>query len=356
MGLDVAALLDSTEEMVHACGACVPAHDNPGVVLGAVLGTLARAGHDKVTLVASPALVYLGGWIEQLLAESTGKLGRGLIPVDREPLGSPDVYGGDRLFVHLRFDPDPGDETAIAALERAGQPVVHLSIAALDDVGQAFFQWEMATAVAGSILGIDAFDQPDVEASKASARNLTDEYERTGSFAQQTPLCTDGPLALFADPEDRTALEQAIDGDVSMRGYLRAYLTLLHDGDYFATLAYVENSEAHRRVLQGIRLAVRDARHVATCVEFGPRFLHSTGQAYKGGPNTGVFLQLTHGAANDVPVEGKRYTFGVIETAQARGDLDVLHQRHRRALHVHLGPDVDAGLQALAAVVAEALA
>jgi transaldolase / glucose-6-phosphate isomerase len=356
MGLDIAKLLDSTDEMVHACGACVPARDNPGVVLGAVLGTLARAGRDKITLVASPALVHLGAWIEQLLAESTGKQGHGLIPIDQEPVGPPDVYGDDRLFIHLRFDPDPGDETALAALERAGQPVVHISTASLGDLGQAFFQWEIATAVAGSILGIDAFDQPDVEASKASARTLTDEYERTGSFAHDTPLCTEGPLTLFADREDRAALEQASGGDASLRGYLRAHLKRLHDGDYFATLAYVESSEPHRRVLDGIRLAVRDDRHVATCVEFGPRFLHSTGQAYKGGPNTGVFLQLTCDAARDVPVEGKRYTFGVVEAAQARGDLEILHERHRRALHIHLGSDVEAGLQALAAVVAEALA
>ncbi len=356
MGLDVAALLDSTEEMVHACGACVPAHDNPGVVLGAVLGTLGRMGRDKITLVASPALVHLGAWIEQLLAESTGKAGRGLIPIDRESLGPPEVYGDDRLFVHLRFDPDPGDEAAITALERAGQPVVRISMRSLGELGQAFFQWELATAVAGSILGINAFDQPDVEASKASARKLTDEYERTGKLAQDAPLCTDGPLALFADPEDRAALEQAVDGDTSLRGYLRAHLQRIHDGDYFATIAYVENSEPHRRVLDGIRRAVRNARHVATCVEFGPRFLHSTGQAYKGGPNTGVFLQLTCDADRAGPVEGKRYTFGVVEAAQAQGDLEVLHQRHRRALHVHVGADVDAGLQALAVAIAEVLA
>jgi transaldolase/glucose-6-phosphate isomerase len=234
--------------------------------------------------------------------------------------------------------------------------VVRLSLASLGDLGQAFFQWELATAVAASILEVDAFDQPDVEASKAEARRLTDAYERTGALAAETPLCTEGPLALFADPEDRAALDEALDGDRSLRGYLRVHLQRIHDGDYFAALAYLEDSEPHRRVLDGIRRAVRNARHVATCVEFGPRFLHSTGQAYKGGPNTGVFLQLTCDAARDVPIEGKRATFGVVEAAQARGDLEVLHQRHRRALRVHLGPDVDTGLQALATAVAAALA
>jgi transaldolase/glucose-6-phosphate isomerase len=352
MGLDIEAFLDSTLEMVHACGACVPARDNPGVVLGAVLGTLAREGRDKITLVASPALAPLGAWIEQLLAESTGKQGRGLIPVDREPLGPPEVYGEDRLFVHLRFEPEPGDETAIAALERAGQPVVRISLASLRDLGQAFFLCEIATAVAGSILGINAFDQPDVEASKVEARKLTAEFERTGKFAPEEPVITDGPLALFADEEELEAL-----GDHSdLRGYLRAHLDQLRPGDYFATLSYLENDEPHQRALDGIRTIVRDARHVATCVGFGPRFLHSTGQVYKGGPNTGVFLEVTHEPENDLPVEGKSYTFGIVETAQARGDFAVLRQHHRRALRVHLRGDVDAGLQALAMTMAEALA
>lgn len=358
MGLEVSDFLDRTQEMVHACAACVPAPDNPGVWLGAVLGSLARAGRDKVTLIASPALVHLGAWIEQLLAESTGKQGRGLIPIDREPLGPPEVYGQDRQFIYLRFepDPDPTDEAAIAALERSGQPVVRVEMTRLDDLGQAFFLWEMATAVAGSILGIDAFDQPDVEASKIAARKLTDEYEHTGMLAPEAPFCREGPLALYADARERAELDQAVDGDTSLRGYLRAHLRRLHPGDYFATLAYVENADPNRRVLDDIRRTVRDARQVATCVEFGPRFLHSTGQVYKGGPNTGVFLQVTCDAERDLPVEGKRYTFGVVEAAQARGDLQVLTQRGRRTLRVHLGSDVDAGLHALAAAMTEVLA
>jgi transaldolase/glucose-6-phosphate isomerase len=358
MGLDVGSFLDRTEEMVHACAACVPARENPGVLLGAVLGTLAKGGRDKITLIASPKLVHLGAWIEQLLAESTGKQGHGLIPVDREKLGPPEVYGQDRLFIYLRFDPapDPADDAALAALERSGQPVVRLGTASSGDLGQAFFLWEMATAVAGAILGINAFDQPDVEASKIAARKLTDAYERTGALAPETPFHTEGPLALFADEQNQAALKKSAAGDASLRGYLRAHLQRLQPGDYFATLAYLENSESHRRALDGIRQAVRDTRHVATCLGFGPRFLHSTGQVYKGGPNTGVFLQLTSDDARDLPVAGKRYTFGVVKAAQARGDLQVLTQRNRRALRVHLGADVGAGLQALAKAIAGALA
>jgi transaldolase/glucose-6-phosphate isomerase len=356
MGIDVGALLDSAEEMVQACAASVPARDNPGVVLGAVLGTLAAAGRDKITLVASPALVPLGAWIEQLLAESTGKQGRGLIPVDREPLGPASVYGDDRLFVYLRFGPDPQHDARVAELARAGQPVLRIPLASLGDLGQAFFQWELATAVAGSILGINAFDQPDVEASKQEARRLTDAYERNGTLAPEAPFYVEDDLALFADRDDQTVLAEAVDGDASLRGYLRAHLERLHRGDYFAALAYVADTDQHRRVLDGIRRIVRDTCHVATCGGFGPRFLHSTGQVYKGGPNTGVFLEITHDAAHDVPVEGKAYTFGVVEQAQARGDFDVLAQKHRRALRVHVGGDLDEGLQALAVAMAEALA
>jgi len=336
MGVDVTTLLDRTAELVHACAGCVPARENPGLVLGAVLGTLAKAGRDKVTLIASPKLVHVGAWIEQLLAESTGKQGRGLIPVDREPLGSPELYGSDRLFVYLRFAPEPdaAHDAALDALERSGQPVVHLNVAALNDLGQWFFLWEMATAVAGAILGINPFDQPDVEASKLEARRLTEEYARIGSLPEESVLTT---------------------SDSTLGDQLRGLADALRPGDYFALLAYIENNEPHRVALERIRRTVRDARHVATCAGFGPRFLHSTGQLYKGGPNTGAFLQLTCDDVPDLPVAGTRYTFGVVKAAQALGDFQVLKQRGRRALRVHLGADVGAGLRALADAFEEAL-
>jgi glucose-6-phosphate isomerase len=357
MGLDLTAFLDATEEMVHASHACVPARENPSTVLGSMLGVLGKAGRDKVTFVASPEVAELGAWLEQLLAESTGKQGKGLIPIDRERIGPPEVYGDDRLFVYLRLEeaPDPAHDAAMAALEQAGQPVVRIAIPSVGHLGQAFFQWELATAVAGSILGINPFDQPDVEDSKVIARKLADEYERTGTLSPETPFHVEGPISLFADETNEAALKQAAGDDRSLAGFVRAHLGRLQKGDYFALLAYLEENEQHHRALDVVRHAVRDRRRVATCLGFGPRFLHSTGQAYKGGPNTGVFVQLTCDDAEDLLVPGKRYTFGVIKAAQARGDLQVLGQRNRRALRVHLGPDVEAGLEILSKAVRQAV-
>ncbi len=350
MGVDVAKLLDRTEAMVSACNPSVPVGENPGVVLGAILGVAARDfGRDKVTIIASSGLQALGAWLEQLLAESTGKGGAGLIPIDREALGRPEVYGDDRLFVYLRLRSasDAARDTAVAELERVGHPVVRIGVDDPYDLGEEFFRWEMATAVAGSILGIHPFDQPDVEASKSATRRLTAEYERTGTLPVETPIFTGGGIKLFTDEKNATALRRLVDGEPTLAGYLTAHLSRLGAGDYFALLAYIEMNEAHEQVLQAIRVAVRDARRVATCVEFGPRFLHSTGQAYKGGPNTGVFLQITCDDAVDVPVPGQKYTFGVVKGAQARGDFQVLVERERRALRAHLGSDVAGGLATL---------
>jgi transaldolase/glucose-6-phosphate isomerase len=357
MGLDVPRLVDQAETMVHACASCVPPAENPGVVLGAVLGALARAGRDKVTLLASPAIAALGAWLEQLVAESTGKDGQGLIPVDGEPLGPPGVYGQDRLFVYLRLDhaADAAQDAAVDALEAAGQPVVRIAIADPYDLGQEFFRWEIATAVAGSLLGIHPFNQPDVEASKVETRKLTAAYEETGSLPAETPILLEGGLRLFADEKNAAALASAAGHDRTLRRYLKAHLDRLGAGDYFALLAYVERNGRHEAQLQAIRLAVRDAKRVATCVGFGPRFLHSTGQAYKGGPNRGVFLQITCDDERDLEVPGHKFTFGVVKAAQARGDFRVLSERDRRALRVHLGPDVAAGLAALEQALREAI-
>jgi transaldolase/glucose-6-phosphate isomerase len=358
MGVDVAKLLDRTEAMVSACMPSVPVGENPGVVLGAILGVAARDfGRDKVTIIAAPGLYDLGGWLEQLLAESTGKDGTGLIPIDREELGTPDVYGDDRLFVYLslRSAPDLVQERAVAELERVNHPVVRIGVDDPYDLGEEFFRWEFATAVAGSILGIHPFDQPDVEASKNVTRRLTAEYERTGALPAEPPIFTGDGIKLFTDEMNATALRGVLNGEPTLAGYLTAHLNRLGTGDYFALLAYIEMNDAHERALQAIRVAVRDARRVATCVEFGPRFLHSTGQAYKGGPNTGVFLQITCDDAVDVPVPGQKYTFGVVKAAQARGDFQVLVERNRRALRVHLGSDVAAGLGTLQRAIRAAL-
>ena len=325
MGLDVARLLGRAAEMTRACAASVPVEENPGAVLGIVMGVLAKNGRDKATLVASPAIHALGAWLEQLLAESTGKEGTGLIPVDREPLGAPEVYGVDRFFVYLRLTsaPDAEQDLRVEALERAGQPLVRIMVDDPYDLGAEFFRWEFATAVAGAILHINPFDQPDVEASKLATRRLTDEYEKTGVLPSQAAVRAD---------------------DTKLHAALRSHLGRLGAGDYAALLAYVEMNAAHERELQAIRGAIRDRYRVATCLGFGPRFLHSTGQAYKGGPNSGVFLQITCDDGVDVPVPGQKYTFGVVKAAQAQGDFQVLVERGRRALRIHLGKDQKGGL------------
>ena len=358
MGLDASVLLERAEVMMQACSPCVPVTENPGARLGIVLGEAAGQGRDKVTLVTSPRLRPLGAWLEQLLAESTGKAGRGLIPVDGEVLGPPAVYGDDRLFVHVQLDgdADDGQESLLAALERAGQPVFHISVADAYDIGQEFFRWEMATAVAGSILGLNPFDQPDVEASKIATRRLTSEYEERGALPEEAPFWEGGGVKLYADAGNAEVLRSTAGGKASLDAYLRAHLARIRPGDYFALLAYLRMAAEHREPLQSMRLAVRDARRVATCLGFGPRFLHSTGQAYKGGPNSGVFLQVTGDDAVDLPVPGRKFTFGVVKAAQARGDLEVLAERGRRALRVHLGADTRAGLEVLRAAVGAALA
>ncbi len=357
MGVDVNDFLSRTQEMVKACAADVPAQQNPGVVLGNILGVLEKDKRNKVTIVTSPGISDLGAWLEQLLAESTGKESHGLIPVDRETLGPPEVYDYDRVFVYLRLDSDDDEkqELAINALESAGQPAVRISIADKRNLGQEFFRWEIATAVAGSIIGINAFNQPDVEASKIATRQLTDEYEKSGSLPPETSILDDAGIKLFANEANAPTLAEAAGDDKSLVGYLRAHLNRLSAGDYFTVLAYVEMNRPHEVQLQKLRHAVRDAKRVATCLGFGPRFLHSTGQAYKGGPNTGVFLQVTCDDAADLTVPGRKYTFGVVKAAQARGDFAVLAKGGRRALRVHLGSDVDAGLAKLSEAVSQAL-
>jgi transaldolase/glucose-6-phosphate isomerase len=354
MGIDIVKFLNRTEEMVHACGATVPATENPGVVLGAILGTAANSGRDKLTIIASPGISDLGAWLEQLLAESTGKSGKGIIPVDRESVARPDNYGADRVFAYLRLEsaPDQSQDVAVAALEKAGHPVVRIAVPDPYAIGEEFFRWEIATAVAGSIIGINAFNQPDVEASKVATRKLTSEYEATGKLPAEEPFFEGEGVKLYADAKNADALKQG----KSLAEILKTHFARAGQGDYFALLGYLTMNPQNQAVLEAIRHSVRDKKKVATVLGFGPRFLHSTGQAYKGGPNTGVFLQITCDNAVDLPVPDQKYTFGVVKAAQARGDFTVLAERGRRALRVHLGKDVKAGLATLQAAVGQALA
>lgn len=353
MGLDVARLLDGAEQMVHACATCVPVRENPGVVLGTILGVLAQRGRDKVTLITTPGISGLGAWLEQLLAESTGKEGTALIPVDRETVGEPGLYGDDRLFIQLKLasDTSADQDAAIDRLERAGHPVARIELPDRYALGGEFFCWEFATAVAGGILEINPFDQPDVEASKAATKRLTSAYEETGELPKERPIATEGPLTLFADERNADELARAAGEDGSLAAYLAAHLARLGTGDYLAVLAYLRMVDEYDAELQALRHRVRDRRGVATCLGYGPRYLHSTGQAYKGGPDSGVFLQMTCEDETDLKVPGRGYTFGVVKAAQARGDLQVLAERGRRALRVHISEDVLAGLKRLRELV-----
>jgi transaldolase/glucose-6-phosphate isomerase len=353
MGLDLAKFLKSTQEMVKACGPGSATDVNPGAVLGMILGVAANHGRDKLTILTSPGIFDLGAWLEQLIAESTGKIGKGIIPVDREKLGQPAAYGNDRVFVYLRLsnETNKAQEAAVNALERSGHPVLRIVLANKYDLGQEFFRWEIATAVAGSILGINPFNQPDVEASKVETRKLTTEYEANGKLPAEAPFFEAGSIKLFADEKNAAVLKNGS----KLADILRTHLSRIGTGDYFAVLGYITMNPQNERALQDIRHQVRDAKKVATCLGFGPRFLHSTGQAYKGGPNSGVFLQITCDDAADLPVPGQKYTFGVVKAAQARGDFAVLAERGRRALRVHLGKNVKGDLAKLAEVVQQAL-
>ena len=324
IGADPVALLDRANGMAQRSASV--GRENSALALGVVLGELARAGHDKPTLIAPTRLASFGAWLEQLIAESLGKLGKGLIPIEGEVPAVPEMYGRDRVFIHLRAAeaPDVAGDAQVERLQRAGHPIVRIDWPDRYALGAEFYRWEFATAVAGAVLGVNPFDQPDVESAKVVTRRLAAEYEATGALADDEPPLREGDVAALLDQ--------------------------LKDGDYFALLAFIEMSQENRNALEAIRTIVRDRRKVATTVGFGPRYLHSTGQVHKGGPNSGVFLLITADDSEDVPVPGQRYSFGTIERLQARGDLEVLSSRGRRVLHVHF-KDVAAGLRDLHALV-----
>jgi len=345
MGLDVDILLARANAMAELCKRGDPA-ENPGALLGLVLGVCHAQGRDKLTIFTSPELYDLGAWLEQLIAESTGKNGVAIIPVDREPIIDAENYYNDRVFVHLALKGGATDERVYERLEdieRAGHPLIRIELESLYHISQEFFRWEFATAVAGSLMNINPFNQPDVESAKIEARKITEEYERTGSLPGETPFFESDGIALFSDDPNVDALNSIVGEIRSLSSYLKAHLSRLGPGDYFALLAYFEMNAEHEAALQAIRETVLEKELSATCLGFGPRFLHSTGQAYKGGANNGVFLQITADDAIDLPVPGQKYTFSVVKAAQARGDFQVLLDRGRRALRVHLGNGVTVG-------------
>jgi transaldolase/glucose-6-phosphate isomerase len=270
-------------------------------------------------------------------------------------MGKVGVYGRDRLFAYIRLDGDDVDhDDHVRALEEAGHPVVRITLANRDTIGQEFVRWEVATAIAGAVIGINPFDQPDVEASKIKTRALTDAYEKTGRWVGEKPTAEEFGLAIFVDPANLDALIKA-GATVHVDALLGEHIKRANGGDYLALLAYVDRSHEHVETLQKLRRKLRDHTHAATALGFGPRFLHSTGQAYKGGPNSGVFIEITHDAARDLAVPGRKFSFGLVEQAQAKGDLGVLEERGRRVIRVDLGEDVDAGLTRLAAAIDRSL-
>jgi len=349
MGIDTDAFFKATAPMVFACGGNVPPGMNPGFRLGAIIGEAAVAGRNKLTILPSKGLEPFGAWLEQLLAESTGKQGKGIVPVDLEPVGAPESYGVDRLFVHFHLEGDADEtlEAQLKALTDTGQPLVTIHVARRDLIGQEFFRWEIATAVAGAVFGIDPFDQPDVEDAKIAARKLVEAYEKTGALEPESPVAENAAFAVFAAGDNGLSSSDPTE-------LMRLHFASLAAGDYAGLLGYIERNEANATSIAGIRAGVRDAKAVATVAGFGPRFLHSTGQAYKGGPATGVFLMITRDPDPDLAIPGHRASFGTVQLAQARGDTDVLAARGQRALRVHLKQG-GGGIGALAAAITTAI-
>jgi transaldolase / glucose-6-phosphate isomerase len=347
-GFDFKTLLDRAERALHACMHYVPAEDNPAARLGAILGTMANAGRDKLTFSIAPQISSLGLWIEQLIAESTGKEGKGIIPIAGETLGAPSVYGNDRLFVHIGVGaPDAETEAKLRALEAAGHPVVRRTLHDLLDLGEEFYLWEMATAVAGAIIGIDVFDQPNVQESKDNTKHFLEVYKKNGSLPDQEPGPEGRGLKAYSDAETIAQLGSA----ASIESFVTAHLKRAQAGDYIAMLDYIQETPENEELIQAIRTHLRDAIHVATTTGYGPRFLHSTGQLHKGGPPSGVFIQVTADNVVDVPLPNEAFTFGVLKQAQALGDFQSLSSRHRRAIRLHLGKDIAAGLRTLLEIV-----
>lgn len=350
IGVDLKHFLTNAESMVQQCGPDIQVASNPGVLLGIIMGVMANHGKNKVTFIISPRISELGAWLEQLLAESTGKLDKGLIPIDKENLVSPSDYGQDRLFIYLRLkaQPDPSQDKFMDEIKNAGAPIVQIELNDIYELAKEFFRFEIATAVAGSIMEINPFNQPDVEASKVAARNITDDYEKTGKLQVEEPAFSfkekSCSLEIFTDNDNWQAINKTNKDKTSFESVLESFLTQVRMGDYVAILAYIEMNMDNQAALQEIRKTIHKRLKVATCLGFGPRYLHSTGQVYKGGPNSGIFLEITADDTIDLAVPGKRYTFSIVKTAQAIGDFLILCKRNRRAIRINIKGNLSDGL------------
>jgi glucose-6-phosphate isomerase len=340
MGVDIRTILSRAQEMMRACFAEAPFDDNPAALLGTVLGQCAVAGRDKLTIVIDQPFNALGLWIEQLVAESTGKEGKGILPINGDPLGPPSVYSDDRVFVSITMGKPEGEShSALKALEAAGHPVVYRSLKDSYDLGKEFFLWEFATAFAGWRLSINPFDQPNVQESKDATKERLEYFTRQGKLQEQSVLVSDGLLTVYVDDQTKALLPST-----SVLKALRVHLAKVKTHDYIALLDYIEETSEIEATIQAIRIHLRDVTRCATTTGYGPRFLHSTGQLHKGGPDTGVFIQLTAADNVDLPIPGESYTFSILKQAQSLGDFRSLASRGRRAIRVDLGDDVVAGL------------
>jgi transaldolase/glucose-6-phosphate isomerase len=355
-GVDIRALLVNAEDLVRAWSASVSAKDNPGAWLGVTMAEAVRIGRDKITFVISPRVETFADWAEQLIAESTGKEGKGLVPVAGEAVGEPAAYGDDRLFVHMRLagETEEDVERKLQALKAAGHPVIQIELQHVLDLGREFFRWEVATATVGALLGINPFDQPNVQESKDNTNRLLAQFGVQGKFVEDAPVVESEEVGFYCDATTRSSLERATKPR-DMMDYLAAFLGQARPGDYVALSAYLEPSSEHKARVESIRLRVRDALHLATTVGFGPRYLHSTGQLHKGGAANGLFIQITADDAEDLPVPGEPYSFSVLKQAQALGDLQSLQSKNRRVVRFHLGKSVENGLRRLLSAVDAAL-
>ena len=342
-GLPIGEILERAVRMMRACGAYGPMADNPGLNFGAALGVLAQQGHDKLTIVVPDTLHDLGLWLEQLIAESTGKEGKGILPVAGEPLGDVTIYGTDRVFVYLGYEgqTDEANTSKLAALAQAGHPVITILMKDALDLGQEFYRWEVATAVASAVIGINPFDQPNVQAAKTATDKLMKAVEEDGHLpAGDQPVASENGVDYYS----------VVHGE-GAAGVLKAFFAQARPGDFLCLQAYLTETPAVSASLQALRLRVQSALYIATVSGYGPRFLHSTGQYHKGGPNTGLFVQFTDDNPHDLALPGRSYTFGTFKNAQALGDLEALHSYQRRTLRVNLGANAEQGLKTLLAAL-----
>jgi len=360
IGVDIKRLLDRAAIMAESCSAHVPLTENPGVALGTAIAELAMLGRDKLTLILSPEISSFGSWVEQLTAESTGKLGRGIVPIDGEFVAEPERYGDDRLFVYLRLDGsrDRGLDAKVRALEEAGHPVIRIGLDDIYDLGKEYFRWEIATAVASALLGVNAFDEPNVKESKDNTGRLLSEFQEKGRLPEETPILEEAGIKLYCDPKTKAVLDRIRSSggraESSIRSYLAAHLGLFQPGNYFALMAFVQSTPAVGCIFQCMRGCLRDAFNAATTLGYGPRFLHSTGQLHKGGPNSGIFIQFTADDPEDVPIPGETYGFSTLKQAQALGDAIALREKGRPLIRLHLSGDIEEGLNKLLDIVGEA--